>query len=84
MTSDGLTPLGVAVREGHLDTIKYLIMEHNVAVNGKLVYMQLADTACAVHVRGFDTYMIINQQVADALLFWTQSFTFPVASVQPR
>ena len=73
MTSDGLTPLGVAVREGHLDTIKYLIMEHNVAVNGKLV-----------HVRGFDTYMISNQQVADALLFWTQSFTFPVANVQPR
>ena len=46
---------------------------------------QLADIiACAVHVRGFDTYMISNQQVADALLFWTQSFTFPVASVQPR
>ena len=38
VTSDGLTPLGVAVREGHLDTIKYLITECNVAVSGKLVY----------------------------------------------
>ena len=35
VTSDGLTPLGVAVREGHLDTIKYLIMNCNVDVSGK-------------------------------------------------
>ncbi len=35
MTSDGLTPLGVAVREGQLDTIKYLIMFCNVDVSGK-------------------------------------------------
>ncbi len=35
VTSDGLTPLGVAVREGHLDTIKYLIMDCNVDVSGK-------------------------------------------------
>ncbi len=37
VTSDGLTPLGLAVRVGKLDTIKYLIMECNVDVNGKLV-----------------------------------------------
>ena len=37
VTSDGLTPLGLAVREGKLDTIKYLITEYNVDVNGKLV-----------------------------------------------
>ncbi len=35
VTSDGLTPLGVAVREGHLDTIMYLIMDCNVDVSGK-------------------------------------------------
>ena len=35
VTSDGLTPLGVAVREGQLDTIKYLIMDCNVDVSGK-------------------------------------------------
>ncbi len=32
----GLTPLGMAVREGQLDTIRYLITEYNVDVNGKL------------------------------------------------
>ncbi len=37
VTSDGLTPLGLAVRWGKLDTIKCLIMECNVDVNGKLV-----------------------------------------------
>ncbi len=37
VTRDGLTPLGLAVREGHLNTIKYLIMKCNAAVNGKLV-----------------------------------------------
>ncbi len=37
MGSDGLTPLGLAVREEKLDTIKYLIMECKVDVNGKLV-----------------------------------------------
>ncbi len=34
VTRDGLTPLGLAVREGHLDIIKFLIMKCNVAVNG--------------------------------------------------
>ncbi|XP_064390746.1 putative ankyrin repeat protein RF_0381 [Halichondria panicea] len=38
VTSDGLTPLGMAVREGKLDTIKYLITECNVDINSKLVY----------------------------------------------
>ncbi|XP_064390662.1 uncharacterized protein LOC135338456 isoform X1 [Halichondria panicea] len=33
VTSDGLTPLGVAIREGKLDTIKYLITECNVDIN---------------------------------------------------
>ncbi len=37
VTRDGLTPLGLAVRMGYLDTIKYLIMERNMDVNGKLV-----------------------------------------------
>ncbi len=37
MTGDGLTPLGLAVSRGELDIIKYLIMECNVDVNGKLV-----------------------------------------------
>ncbi len=41
VTRDGLTPLGLAVREGKLDTIKYLITQCNVAVNGKLVYSKL-------------------------------------------
>ncbi len=36
VTSDGLTPLGLAVREGHLNIIKYLITECNVDINGKL------------------------------------------------
>ncbi len=36
VTRDGLTPLGLAVREGELYTIKYLIMTCNVDVNGKL------------------------------------------------
>ncbi len=39
MTSHGLTPLGLAVREGELDTIKYLITEYNVDMNGKLVIL---------------------------------------------
>ena len=34
VTRDGLTPLGLAVREGDLDMIKFLIMKCNVAVNG--------------------------------------------------
>ncbi len=34
----GLTPLGEAVSEGKLDTIKYLITECNVNINGKLVH----------------------------------------------
>ncbi len=38
VTRDGLTPLGLAVREGKLDTIKYLIMECNVDVNGTRAY----------------------------------------------
>ncbi|XP_064384714.1 uncharacterized protein LOC135333641 isoform X3 [Halichondria panicea] len=33
VTSDGLTPLGTAVRWGHLGIIKYLIKEYNVNVN---------------------------------------------------
>ncbi len=37
VTRDGLTPLGMAVREGKLDTIKYLITECNVDINSKLV-----------------------------------------------
>ena len=37
VTSDGLTPLGLAFRRGNLDTIKYLITEYNVDINGKLV-----------------------------------------------
>ncbi len=37
IVGDGLTPLGLAVEEGKLNTIKYLISECNVAVNGKLV-----------------------------------------------
>ncbi len=39
VTRGGLTPLGLAVREGKLDTIKYLIMECNVDVNGKFVQL---------------------------------------------
>ncbi len=39
VTSDGLTPLGVAVREERLGTIKYLITECNVDINSKLVYL---------------------------------------------
>ncbi len=42
-TSDGLTPLGVAVREGHLDTVKYLILECSLNVNG----------TCNIQVWGF-------------------------------
>ncbi len=38
VTSDGLTPLGTAVRWGHLGIIKYLIKEYNVNVNGKLAH----------------------------------------------
>ncbi len=34
-----LTPLGEAVRWGHLDIIKYLIMEYNMDVKGKLIIM---------------------------------------------
>ena len=37
VTSDELTPLGLAVRVGKLDTIKYFIRECNVDINGKLV-----------------------------------------------
>ncbi len=36
VTRDGLTPLGLAVREGKLNTIKYLITEYGVDINGKL------------------------------------------------
>ncbi len=41
VTRDGLTPLGLAVREGKLNTIKYLITEYNVDINGKLVILGL-------------------------------------------
>ncbi len=37
MTSEGLTPLGEAVRRGRLDTVKYLVSEFNVDVCGKLI-----------------------------------------------
>ncbi len=38
VTSDGLTPLGLVVRGGKLNTIKYLIIECNMDINGKLVH----------------------------------------------
>ncbi len=36
VNSDGITPLGLVARLGKLDTIKYLITECNVDINGKL------------------------------------------------
>ena len=38
MGENGLTPLGVAVKEGRVDIIKYFMTKSNVNVTGKLVY----------------------------------------------
>ena len=38
VTKSGLTPLGLAVSQGKLDVIKWLIDEHKVDVNGERLY----------------------------------------------
>ncbi|XP_064390771.1 ankyrin repeat domain-containing protein 1-like isoform X1 [Halichondria panicea] len=43
---DGLTPLGGAVRVGKLDTIKYLITECNVNINGTIGFMAPEAVSC--------------------------------------
>ncbi|XP_064397673.1 uncharacterized protein LOC135344400 isoform X4 [Halichondria panicea] len=59
VTSDGLTPLGVAVREGHLDTIKYLIMDCNVDVSGAVTSDGLTPLGVAVREGHLDTIMYL-------------------------
>ncbi len=39
VTKDGLTPLGLAVREGKLDVIKCLVKECHVEVNGEFLVL---------------------------------------------
>ncbi|XP_064397672.1 uncharacterized protein LOC135344400 isoform X3 [Halichondria panicea] len=72
VTSDGLTPLGVAVREGHLDTIMYLIMDCNVDVSGAVTSDGLTPLGVAVREGHLDTikYLIMNcnVDVSDGIL----------------